>query len=157
MARGRVSLSGGFSPRFFMEFCSRGGGVRSAQRCPDRLEGVRALGRGTGAQAGPCRGRTFRSRRGGRGRRLGPARSFGGLGAVSGGAGASGGILTDGRPQAEHGGRISLHLWNGRRRERRGAYGKERSLTCLGCRTEGHLGRAMDSASRATKNSARRA
>ena len=95
MARGRVSLSGGFSPRFFMEFCSRGGGVCLAQRCPDRLEGVRALGRGTGAQAGPCRGRTFRSRRGGRGRRPGPARSFGGLGAVSGGAGAAERTSTD--------------------------------------------------------------
>lgn len=78
-----------------MEFCSRGGGVCLAQRCPDRLEGVRALGRGTGAQAGPCRGRTFRSRRGGRGRRPGPARSFGGLGAVSGGAGAAERTSTD--------------------------------------------------------------
>lgn len=95
MARGRVSLSGSFSPRFFMDFCSRGGGVRSAQRCPDRLRRRRALGRGTDAQAGPFRGRTFRSRRGGRGRRPDSARSFWGFGAVSGGAGAAERISTD--------------------------------------------------------------
>ena len=157
MARGRVSLSGGFSPRFFMDCCSRGGGVRSARRYPDRLRRRQGFGTRHGRAGGPAAAERF-----GVGAEVGgygPARQevFWGGGAVSGGVGASGGILTDGRPQAEHGGRISLHPWDGRRRERRGAYGKERSLTCLGCRTEGHLGRAMDSASRATKNSARRA
>ena len=158
MARGRVSLSGGFSPRFFMEFCSRGGGVRSAQRCPDRLEGVRALGRGTGAQAGPCRGRTFRSRRGGRGRRPGPARSFGGFGAVSGGAGAAERTSTD---EQTSGGTWRKDQSASLERQAEGVarcMRKKRSLTPLGCRKGwGILACATDRASRATKNSARRA
>ena len=157
MARGRVSLSGDFAPRFFMDFCSRGGGVRSAQRCPDRLRRRRALGRGTDAQAGPASAERF-----GVGAEVGgdgPARQevFGASVPYPAEPGLRKGLLPMSRPQAEHGGRISLHLWDGRRRGRRGAYGKERSLPCLGCRTEGHLGRAMDSVSRATKNSARRA
>lgn len=94
MARGRVSLSGGFSPRFFMEFCSRGGGVCLAQRCPDRLEGVRALGRGTGALAGPRRQNVAESaRRSGETARLG--KKFWGFSAVSGGAAAAGGDSAD--------------------------------------------------------------
>lgn len=88
MARGRVSLSGSFSPRFFMDFCSRGGGVRSAQRCPDRLRRRQALGRGTGAQAGPRRQNVSESaRRSGETARLG--KKFWGFSAVSGGAGAA--------------------------------------------------------------------
>lgn len=79
-------------------------------------------------------GRTFRSRRGGRGRRPGSARSFGASVPYPAEPGLRKGLRPMSRPQAEHGGRISLHPWNGRRRGRRGAYGKERNLTCLGCR-----------------------
>ncbi len=60
------------------------------------------------------------------------ARRFGGFCAVSGGAGAAGGIRQMSRPLVEHDGRRSPLLWNGRRRGRRGA--KKRSLPCLECR-----------------------
>ena len=60
------------------------------------------------------------------------ARRFGGFGAVSGGAGAAGGIRQMSSPLAEHVGRICLHPWNGRRRERR--MRQKRSLPCLECR-----------------------
>lgn len=77
-----------------MDFCSRGGGVRSAQRCPDRLQRRQAFG-AERTRRRARGGRTFRSRPGGRGRRPGSARSFGGFGAVSGGAGAAERTSTD--------------------------------------------------------------
>lgn len=157
MARGRVSLSGGFSPRFFMEFCSRGGGVCLAQRCPDRLRRRQGFGPRHGRAGGPAAAERFGV--GPEGGGDGPARQevLGASVPYPAEPGLRKGLRQMSRPQAEHGGRSRLHPWNGRRRGRRGAYGKERSLTCQRCRKGGGATRAAERASRATKNSARRA